>query len=62
MLRTALGFCEDRVIVPFLRRRPQVFPLVGVIMNLNRFDVLLDDKFFGGIFFVFSLFFVEEKR
>ena len=44
MLSTVLGFREGRVIAPFLQRRPQVFPLVGVIINLKRFDVLLDNK------------------
>ena len=44
MLSTVLGFCEGRVIVPSQRRRLQVFPRVGVIMNLKRFDVLLENK------------------
>ena len=64
MLSTVLGFREDRVIVPFLRRRPQVFPWVGVIMNLKRFDVLLDNKLCHKVisFLFFCLFFVEEER
>ena len=44
MFSTVLGFPEGRVIVPFLRRRPQVFPRVKVIMNLKRLVVLLDNK------------------
>ena len=40
----SLGFPEGRVIVPFLRRRPQVFPRVKVIMNLKWLVVLLDNK------------------
>ena len=43
MLSTVLGFGEGRV-VSFLLRRPQVFSPVGVIMNLKRSDVLLDNK------------------
>ena len=45
MFSTVLGFPEGRVIVPFLRRRPQVFPRVKVIMNLKRLVVLLDNVF-----------------
>ena len=45
MFSTVLGFPEGRVIVPFLRRRPQVFPRVKVIMNLKRLAVLLDNVF-----------------
>ena len=45
MFSTVLGFPEGRVIVPFLRRRPPVFPQVKVIMNLKRLVVLLDNKF-----------------
>ena len=44
MFPAVLGFPEGRVIVPFLRRRPQVFPRVKVIMNLKRLVVLLDNK------------------
>ena len=40
MLSTVLDFPKGRVIVPFLRPRPQV----EVIMNFKRFDVLLDNK------------------
>ena len=42
MLSTIVGFCEGRVIVRFLRRRPQVFPWVW--MNLKRSDILLGNK------------------
>ena len=45
MFSTVLGFPEGRIIVPFLRRRPQVFPRVKVIMNLKRLAVLLDNVF-----------------
>ena len=38
------GFRLGRVIVPFLRRKPHVFPQVRVTMNLKPFDVLLDNK------------------
>ena len=44
MLSTVLDFADDRVIVLFLRRRPQVFPEFIVIINLKRFGVLLDNK------------------
>ena len=44
MFSTVLGFPEGRIIVPFLRRRPQVFPRVKVIMNLKWLVVLLDNK------------------
>ena len=45
MFSIVLGFPEGRVIVPFLRQKPQVFPLIKVIMNLNQFVVLLGNKF-----------------
>ena len=63
MLSTVLGFREGRVIIPFLRRRPQVFPRVGVIMNLKRFDVLLDNKLsvMRWYIFCFLLFFLRGK-
>ena len=63
MLSTVLGFREGRVIIPFLRRRPQVFPRVGVIMNLKRFDVLLDNKLsvMRWYIFCFLLFFWRGK-
>ena len=63
MLSTVLGFREGRVIIPSLRRRPQVFPRVGVIMNLKRFDVLLDNKLsvMRWYIFVFCCFFEEER-
>ena len=44
MLPAVLGFCVGRVVVPFLRRRPQVLPRVGVIMIVKQFDVLLNNK------------------
>ena len=44
MLSTVLDFPKGRVIVPFMRPRPQVFSRVEVLMNLKRFDVLLDNK------------------
>ena len=44
MFSTVLGFPEGRVIAPFLRQRPQVFPRVKVIMNLKRLVVLLYSK------------------
>ena len=64
MLSTVLGFREGRVIVPFLQRRPQVFPLVGVIINLKRFDVLLDNKLsvIKGYLFCFLLDFLLKKK
>ena len=65
LLSTVLGFHEGRVIVPFLWRRSQVSLRFGFIMNLKRFDVFLDNKlsiirFY--LFWVFCLFFIEEKR
>ena len=44
MLSAVLDFPEGRVIVPFLRPRPQVFSQVEILMNLKRFDVWLDNK------------------
>ena len=44
MLSTVLYFPESRIIVPFLQQRSQLFPRVGLIMNLKRFHVLLDNK------------------
>ena len=60
MLSTVLGFDEGSV-VSFLRRRSQVFSRVGVIMNLKRSDVLLDNKLSVIRWYLF-LFFVEEER
>ena len=64
MLSTVLSFREGRVIVPFLWRRPQVFPRVGVLMNLKRFDVLLDNKLtvIRWYLFCFLLLFIEDER
>ena len=42
--RASSRFPEGRVIAPFLRRRPQVFLRVKVIMNLKRLIALLDNK------------------
>ena len=64
MFSTVLGFPEGRVIAPFLRQRPQVFPRIKVLMNLKRLVVLLYSKlsvirlylFFFGLLFV-----LEEK-
>ena len=64
MLSTVLDFPEGRVIVPFLRRRPQIFPRVGVIMNLKRFDVLLDNKLSVirlNLFCLFACFYLKSK-
>ena len=64
MLSTVLTTSEGRVVVPYLRRRPQFFPRVGLIMNLKRFDVLLVNKL-SVMFYLFcfyACFFVEEGR
>lgn len=56
MLSAVLGFAAGRVIVPFLRRTHKFFPQVDVIMNIIRFDVLLNNKV-SIINFVFLVFF-----
>ena len=62
MLSTVLSFREGRVIVPFLRRRTQVFPRVRVIMKAIRRIVgqqTICHKVVS--FLLFCLLFVEGK-
>ena len=64
MLSTVLGFREGRVIISFLQSRPQVFPRAGIIMNLKRFNVLLDNKLsvIKWYLFCFLLDFLLKKK
>ena len=59
MLVTVLDFPEGRVIVPFLRRRPQAFPRVGVNNELKAIWFIVGQQTFCRkcIFLAFLLFY-----
>ena len=64
MLSAVFGFRAGRVNVPFLRRRAQVFPRFGIIMNLKLFDVLLKNKLSvirWYLFWFFACFLLKRK-
>ena len=58
MLSTVLDFPEGRLIVPFLRRKPQV----GVIMNLKRCIVVQQTFCHKVVSFLFFACFVLKKK